>query len=207
MKHLVLLSLVLSLCYGLTAQTEEAKKLLNEKQAMELAKVLAREDPFLEGPDMKFAPESIGKFFKKEIYTHLKGNPFMGYYHEEGGAYKGSKQKTIWLDVVSGFEKTKPWHKVIRKAMEKLAEVKGYKLEPESPNRVGLYAITVHPEKTKTSHPGIVAEIYIQNRENGSVLYTRQYEGNLKGPEAAILSVCDYIYYLIENEKKLGKEK
>jgi len=174
---------------------------------MELARMLAREDPFLEGPDVKYAPDTIGKFFKKEIYEGLRGNPFMGYYLEDGGGYTGSKTKTIWIDVLAGFEETKPWHQVIRSAMEKLAEVKGYKLDKNSPNRVGFYAIQVHPEKTKTSHPGIVAEIYIQNRDNGSVLYTRQYEGDLKGPEAAIVTLCDFIFFSIENKPKTRKEK
>ncbi len=207
MRVMVLISVACLLAGSIAAQEAGQKTVLKREQAMELAKMLAREDPFLEAPDVRMAPETIGKFFKKEIYAGLKGNPFMGYYYEEGGKYLGSKQKTIWIDVLSGLETTKPYHRVIRSAMEKLAEAKGYRLDKDSPNRVGIYAIQVHPEKTKTTHPGIIAEIYIQNRENGTVLYTRQYEGDLSGPEAAIVTVCDYIYYFIGLEPKAERKR
>ncbi len=190
----------------LPAQETSKTRLLKKEQAIELAKMLAREDVFLEGPDVKFAPETIGKFFKKEVYEQMRGNPFMGYYFEEGGRYVGSKTKTIWIDIIAGLSGTKPWHNMIRQAMEKLAETKGYVFDSEAPNRLGFYVIQVHPEKTKTSHPGIVVEMYIQNRDNGTVLYTRQYEGDLKGPESAVVTVCDYMYFLIEHEMKDKRE-
>ena len=202
MVVLLLMSLVVALP---SRDTGENKGILSREQALELARMLAREDAFLEGPDVKYAPETIGRFFKKEVYERLKGNPFMGYYFEEGGRYSGAKTRTLWVDVISGISETRPWHKMVRRALERLAETKGYGFDRNSPNRVGIYLIQVHPKKTKTSHPGIVAEIYLQNRGNGSVLYTRQYEGDLRGPEAAAVTICDYIYFLMEQELKGDK--
>lgn len=201
MKKFTIAALLI-FCFFFSAYAAEEKKALTKEQAMELAKVLARQDPFLSGPDVKHAPETIGKFFKKEIYEGLRGNPFMGYYYEEGGKYTGEPTKTYWIDVVSGLDSAKGYIKVIESAFEKLAETNGFQTDPNSPNRIGFFAIQVHPAKTETTHPGIVAEMYIQNRKNGTVLYTRQYEGNLKGPEAAIVDVCDYAFFLIDNEMK-----
>ena len=53
MVVLLLMSLVVALP---SRDTGENKGILSREQALELARMLAREDAFLEGPDVKYAP-------------------------------------------------------------------------------------------------------------------------------------------------------
>jgi hypothetical protein len=189
-KIIVLTVLMLFVGSALIAQEEDSSG-LSEKDKAELVKMVFTPKPFMESADVRMYPETM-VLFKNSIYEKMKGNVFLGYQHDEGVSVDTKVVQLVQLESLQGFEEYKaPFFEVMKRAWGK----EGMSLVEKSHIKMGIAIVSVVPEKTEESFPGLVLEYYILNEKQNKAFYGRKYSGKLKGLLYAMLEINEGIIH------------
>jgi hypothetical protein len=161
MKKTILFSFLIFLMGAILVSQEKDTSGLNEKDKEALVKLVFTPKSFMESADVRLYPETL-VLFKKNIYEKMKGNLFLGYQFDDGVSLDTKEVQFVHLGCLKGLEKYKePFIEVMKRAWES----EGYRFVDESHIKMGVALVSVVPEKTDESFPGLVIECYFQNEK------------------------------------------
>lgn len=186
MKRTILIFLLLNVVLPMFSQE---KKGLNDEEKEALIKLVFTPKPFVESADVKMYPETL-VLFKKHIYEKMKGNIFLGYNYNEGVSIDSKDVQFVHLGCLKGLEKYKG---SFLEVMKRTWESEGFKFVEKSHIQMGVAIVSVVPEKTDESFPGLVLEYYFKNTNQDKTFYSRIYSGKLKGLLYAMLDAAEGI--------------
>ncbi|MBN1199208.1 MAG: hypothetical protein JXA23_07640, partial [Bacteroidales bacterium] len=157
---------------------------LTDEQKLELAKVVFTPHEFLKSPDVKYYPETVGKFFTTPIYEKMTGNIYLGYSYSEGIVFEGNR---VGIDKLKVLEDTEPYKKLFVERVLKVTQQNGIEITTENTRfKMGICLVSVAPETTDETYAGLVAEMYINDTETKRTLFRRFYAGKRDGLELAM---------------------
>ena len=152
---------------------------LNKKQKIQLLKDIIKRRPFLRSSsDVKLKKFTIGKFFNMEIYKKLEGNDILGYEHDEGFKNESS---SVFIRTIRTNSKTAPFRQQFIRSLNNIIRVKKVRISKVSRIEMGIGLLDVEPEKTSSSLPGALVEIYFKNKRSGKYFYYRFSTGKSSG--------------------------
>jgi hypothetical protein len=161
---------------------------LTKKQKIRIIKDVVMRGPFLKkSADIKFHPETIGKFFNEKIYKKLKGNDILGYQFDDG--FSG-ESATVCLKILKFFNGAKKFRGDFLKAVDKVFQKYGIKKSKKSNIELGIALLDVEPEKSERSLPGCMIEYYLKNRKTGKFFFHRLGTGNSRGIKFAFYEIA-----------------
>jgi len=161
---------------------------LTEKQKIRIIKDVVMRGPFLKkSADIKFRPETIGKFFNEKIYKKLKGNDILGYQYDDGFSRESD---TVCLKIMRFFNGTKKFKNVFLKAIDIVFHKYGIRRNLNSNIELGIALLDVESEKSSRSLPGCMIEYYLKNRRTGKFFFHRLGTGNSKGVKFAFFEIA-----------------
>ncbi len=186
MKTSVFLIAVMMFALPIFAQENTG---LNDEEKEALIKLVFTPKPFAESADVRQYPETL-VLFKKHIYEQMKGNIFLGYNFNEGVSVDTKEVQFVHLGSLKGLEKYKA---SFLEVMKRAWENEGFKFVENSHIQMGVAIVSVVPEKTDESFPGLVLEYYFRNTKQNKAFYSRIYSGKLKGLLYAMLDAAEGI--------------
>lgn len=152
---------------------------LNKKQKIQLLKDIIKRRPFLRSSsDVKLKKFTIGEFFNMEIYKKLEGNDILGYEHDEGFKNESS---SVFIRTIRTNNKTAPFRQRFIRSLNNIIRVKKVRISKVSRIEMGVGLLDVEPEKTSSSLPGALVEIYFKNKSSGKYFYYRFSTGKSSG--------------------------
>jgi hypothetical protein len=147
----------------------------------ELARMGAKK-PFLsDSPDVYLEPESLNRFFTKDIYRKLEGNAYFGYRFDEGFACPKAEvriEDVRDLTSVAGA--------AYRLALEQALAAAKYRVKPDAACQIGVCVVGVETRETGKTLPGVMVEAYLRNPSKKKSFFIRYGAGSPKGLAAAM---------------------
>ena len=168
---------------------------LNEQQKIRLLKDIVETKFFLEaGSDVKMKKFTIGKFFNKEIYKKLKGNDILGYEHDGGFRCESD---TVFIKTIRTIKKTSPYRSDFFRSLKKNLKDKKIQLSKSSVTEIGIALLDVEKNKSPSTMPGALVEVYFKNRRSGKYFYYRFGTGKRSGYKNAFGDIWSIIFSIL----------
>lgn len=135
-----------------------------------LKRVLASRERFLDSSQPKAFPETLYRFFRKEQYELMEGNPILGYFYVDKGFRWPSDVKTVQFQGCFGINEAQSIRaQAYRLAIASALRHMGMSLGP-SPIKVKGCAVSMSTSNNPQEPQGVWMEIQVAS-PNGSVFY------------------------------------
>jgi hypothetical protein len=147
----------------------------------ELARMGAKK-PFLsDSPDVYLEPESLNRFFTKDIYRKLEGNAYFGYRFDEGFTCK-----TAEVRIEDIKDLTRNTGAAYRLALQRALADSGFTVKPKAACQIVICIVGVESRETDRTLPGVMVEAYLRNSSKKKSFFIRYGAGSPKGLAAAL---------------------
>jgi hypothetical protein len=173
---------------------------LTDEEKRKLAELLSTMGPFLESPEAKNEPASLGHLFTQEIYKKLQGNFVWGYLYNQGVKIEGSE---IGIDVIKGIDGTQEYIQRISSYIKSALQESGYRINPEARYRMGICVVYVQKEFVREPYscPGVVSEVYFSDRIKKKGFFYRFSIGKKEGLEQGLEVYGKFVVHIMEKLK------
>ncbi len=152
---------------------------LNEKQKIRILKDVIERGPFYKkSADLKYRPETIGKFFNEKIYKNLIGNDILGFIFDKGFHLN---DKNLRISAVKFFNGTTKYKAGFMTGLMSIFKRFKIIVKKDAGCELGVAVLDINEKGSEKSLPGITVEYYLKNLKTGKYLFHRFGTGSRKG--------------------------
>jgi hypothetical protein len=137
---------------------------------VELWRALGVREPFLRSREAREEPQSLGRFFGREDYPRLEGNPALGFYASGGFHWVGKRVAWKGVRAVTP-DASKVPDRLWEEAFLALARKRGWKEDPKAPIQIkGACVGAVLVPSAREPEVGVCLEVQVTS-PSGTLLF------------------------------------